>query len=76
MVIIPATADGRGPHPVLPPKRQPRLPCTIGWIPSCTWRRARTEIEVLLGARVFLDLRVRVEKDWQRRPGLIERLGM
>jgi GTPase Era involved in 16S rRNA processing len=27
-------------------------------------------------ARVFLDLRVRVEKDWQRRPGLIKRLGM
>ncbi len=37
---------------------------------------ARTEIEALLGARVFLDLRVRVEKDWQRRPGLIKRLGM
>ena len=37
---------------------------------------ARAEIEALLGARVFLDLRVRVEKDWQRRPGLIERLGM
>jgi len=37
---------------------------------------ARGEIEALLGARVFLHLRVRVEKDWQRRPGLIERLGM
>ena len=37
---------------------------------------ARAEIEALLGAGVFLDLRVRVEKDWQRRPGLIERLGM
>ncbi len=37
---------------------------------------ARAEIEALLGARVFLDLRVRVEKDWQRRPGLIKRLGM
>jgi GTP-binding protein Era len=37
---------------------------------------ARGEIEALLGARVFLDLRVRVEKDWQRRPGLIKRLGM
>jgi GTP-binding protein Era len=37
---------------------------------------ARAEIEALLGARVFLDLRVRVEKDWQRRPGLIRRLGM
>ena len=37
---------------------------------------ARAEIEALLGAGVFLDLRVRVEKDWQRRPGLIERLDM
>ncbi|MBM3695287.1 MAG: GTPase Era [Actinobacteria bacterium] len=37
---------------------------------------ARAEIEALLGARVFLELRVRVEKDWQRRPGLITRLGM
>lgn len=37
---------------------------------------ARAEIEALLGARVFLDLRVRVEKDWQRRPGAIRRLGL
>jgi GTP-binding protein Era len=37
---------------------------------------ARVEIEGLLGARVFLDLRVRVEKDWQRRPASIDRLGM
>jgi GTP-binding protein Era len=37
---------------------------------------ARKEIETLLGTRVFLDLRVRVEKDWQQRPNLIDRLGM
>ncbi|MCB2224231.1 MAG: GTPase Era [Actinobacteria bacterium] len=37
---------------------------------------ARREIEALLGARVFLDLRVKVEKDWQQRPGMIERLGL
>lgn len=37
---------------------------------------ARKEIETLLGARVHLDLRARVEKDWQRRPPMIERLGM
>jgi GTP-binding protein Era len=37
---------------------------------------ARVEIEALLGARVFLDLRVRVEKDWQRHPSSIDRLGM
>ena len=37
---------------------------------------AREDIERLLGAKVFLDLRVRVEKDWQERPSIIERLGM
>ena len=37
---------------------------------------ARAEIERLLGSRVHLDLRVRVEKDWQQRPGMIERLGL
>jgi GTPase len=36
---------------------------------------AREEIEVLFGRKVFLDLRVRVEKDWQRRPHALERLG-
>ncbi len=36
---------------------------------------AREEIEALFGRRVFLDLRVRVEKDWQRRAHALERLG-
>jgi GTP-binding protein Era len=39
-------------------------------------REARLEIETLLGAPVYLDLRVKVEKDWQQRPGSIERLGL
>ncbi len=37
---------------------------------------ARAELEMLLGTRVHLDLRVKVEKDWQQRPGVIQRLGM
>jgi GTPase len=37
---------------------------------------ARRELEAMLGTRVHLDLRARVEKDWQQRPGVIERLGM
>jgi GTP-binding protein Era len=37
---------------------------------------ARMELETLLGTKVFLDLRVKVEKDWQQHPGLIQRLGM
>ncbi|MFN2593417.1 MAG: GTPase Era [Actinomycetota bacterium] len=36
---------------------------------------AREEIEVLFGRRVFLDLHVKVEKDWQRRAYALERLG-
>jgi GTP-binding protein Era len=36
---------------------------------------AREEIEALFGRRVFLDLRVKVEKDWQRRSHALDRLG-
>jgi GTP-binding protein Era len=36
---------------------------------------ARAEIEALLGTKVFLDLRVKVLKDWQRDPRALERLG-
>jgi GTPase len=36
---------------------------------------AREEIEALFGRHVFLDLRVKVEKDWQRRPESLHRLG-
>jgi len=36
---------------------------------------AREEMELLLGKRVFLDLRVKVFKEWQRDPRALERLG-
>jgi GTPase len=36
---------------------------------------AREEIETLFGRKVFLDLRVKVEKDWQRREHALTRLG-
>ena len=36
---------------------------------------ARVELEALLGERVHLNLRVVVEKDWQRRPQILDRLG-
>jgi len=36
---------------------------------------ARQELETLLGERVNLSLKVVVEKDWQRRPQLLDRLG-
>jgi len=37
--------------------------------------RSRAEIEALLGSPVFLSLRVKVAKDWQRDPKLLNRLG-
>lgn len=37
--------------------------------------RARKELEWLLGTRVFLKLQVKVAKEWQRDPKLLQRLG-
>jgi GTPase len=36
---------------------------------------ARRQIEALLGTRVYLDLRVKIAKDWQRDPRQLRRLG-
>ena len=36
---------------------------------------ARQQIEALLGSRIFLELRVKVAKDWQRDPRQLRRLG-
>jgi len=37
--------------------------------------RARAELEPLLGTRVYLDLRVKLMKEWQRDPRKLARLG-
>jgi GTPase len=37
--------------------------------------RARHQIEALLGTKVYLDLRIKVAKDWQRDPKQLRRLG-
>ncbi len=37
---------------------------------------ARRELEALLGMRVHLETRVKVEPDWQRRGGSLDRLGL
>jgi GTP-binding protein Era len=37
--------------------------------------KARQQIEALLGTRVYLDLHVRIAKDWQRNPKHLRRLG-
>jgi GTPase len=36
---------------------------------------ARHKIEALLGTRVYLDLRIKIAKDWQRNPKQLRRLG-
>jgi len=36
---------------------------------------ARRELEALLGTRVFMETKVRVDRDWQRRPQALDRLG-
>jgi GTP-binding protein Era len=37
--------------------------------------RARAELEALLGTHVYLDLHVKVAKEWQRDPRQLARLG-
>jgi GTP-binding protein Era len=37
--------------------------------------RARRQIEALLGTRIYLDLRIKIAKDWQRDPKQLRRLG-
>jgi GTP-binding protein Era len=37
---------------------------------------ARHELEALLGTRVYLRTRVRVDRDWQRHPDALDRLGL
>ena len=36
---------------------------------------ARKQIEAILGTPVYLDLRVKIAKDWQRDPKQLRRLG-
>jgi GTP-binding protein Era len=36
---------------------------------------ARVDLERLFGTKVFLEVRVKVEKDWQRSDELLDRLG-
>jgi GTP-binding protein Era len=37
--------------------------------------RARRELEALIGTKVFLDLRVKVEPRWAKKPGRLKALG-
>ena len=46
-----------------------------GELAKAVGSEARVDLERLFGARVFLDLRVKVEKDWQRKDLSLDRLG-
>ena len=46
-----------------------------GSVLAAAGTEAREELERLFGTRVFLDMKVVVEKDWQRRESLLDRLG-
>jgi GTPase len=39
-------------------------------------KRAREELEALLGCRVFLELFIRVDKDWTQRPHALTEMGL
>ncbi|OIJ22138.1 GTPase Era [Anaerobacillus alkalidiazotrophicus] len=38
-------------------------------------KRARTDIEALLGSKIFLELWVKVQKDWRNKPGFLRDFG-
>lgn len=38
-------------------------------------KRARVDIEALLGSKIFLELWVKVEKDWRNKPGFLRDFG-
>ena len=46
-----------------------------GLNPEEVGMKSRKHIEALLGTPVFLDLHVKVAKDWQRDPKQLRRLG-
>jgi GTP-binding protein Era len=65
-------------HAVLYVERQSQKAIVIGTGGSRlrdVGTRARRQIEALLGTPVFLDLHVKVAKDWQRDPKQLQRLG-
>ena len=46
-----------------------------GGVLKAAGTEAREEVETLFGRKVYLDLQVKVEKDWQRRAYALDRLG-
>jgi GTP-binding protein Era len=80
--ILPADPDAAKPvtkvYVTLYVERPSQKPIVLGHKGSrlsSVGRRARLQIEELLGTRVFLDLHIAVAKDWQRDPKQLRRLG-
>ena len=83
-VVIEEIEPARGPRR---PDRRPRHPLRRARQPEGHRHRqgrrparevgtaARTQIEKLLGTKVYLDLRVKIAKNWQRDPKQLGRLG-
>ncbi len=81
-------ADRRAPDPDAPPilrlravilvERESQKGIVIGKggaVLKAAGTTARLELEALLGVRVYLETNVKVERDWQRRAGALDRLG-
>ena len=49
--------------------------CAKGALLRDVGSRVRKQIEALLGTRVYLDLHIKVARDWQRDPKQLRRLG-
>ena len=57
---------------LIDPGKKPRIVFTQGISP---YFLNSQQIEAILGTPVYLDLRVKVAKDWQRDPKQLNRLG-
>ena len=65
-------------YAVLYVERQSQKPIVLGrkgQLLKAIGAQARARIEALLGTRVYLDLHVRIAKDWQNNPQQLRRLG-
>ncbi len=77
--MVPGTAEGvTAVHASLYVERDSQKGIVIGRrgaMLAAIGRQARPEIEELLGTKVYLDLRVKLAKEWQRDPKKLQRLG-
>ena len=77
--IVPGESEGvLAVHAVLYVERESQKGIVIGKggaVLRDVGSQARPELEIVLGTRVYLDLRVKLARDWQRDPKQLQRLG-